>query len=91
MNETHQPLIYAHRGASAYAPENTLSAFYLAAEMGADGIEFDVKVTRDGKVIVLHDQTLDRTTSGTGNLKNYDFDELQKLDAGKKFPDKFQE
>jgi glycerophosphoryl diester phosphodiesterase len=89
MNEQQRPLIYSHRGASAYAPENTLSAFRLAAELGADGIEFDVKVTRDGRVIVLHDQTLDRTTSGSGNFKNYDFDDLRKLDAGIKFPDKF--
>lgn len=81
----HQPLIYAHRGASAYAPENTISAFVRAVEQGADGIEFDVKVTRDGKVIVLHDQSLDRTTTGAGNYKKYSFDELRKLDAGIKF------
>ena len=89
MTELHQPLIYAHRGASAFAPENTVPAFILAAEQGADGIEFDVKVTKDGKVIVLHDQTLDRTTTGTGNFKNFGFDELRKLDAGIKFHEKF--
>lgn len=89
MSDPLKPLIFAHRGASAYAPENTLSAFLLAAEQRADGIEFDVKVTRDGRVIVLHDQTLDRTTSGTGNLKNLYFDDLRKLNAGKKYPDKY--
>jgi glycerophosphoryl diester phosphodiesterase len=84
-----QPLIYAHRGASAHAPENTISAFLLAIEHGADGIEFDVKVTRDGRVIVLHDQTLQRTTTGSGDLKNYTYDELRKLDAGLKFSTKY--
>jgi glycerophosphoryl diester phosphodiesterase len=84
-----QPLIFAHRGASAHAPENTISAFLLAIEHGADGIEFDVKVTRDGRVIVLHDQTLQRTTTGTGDLKNFSYDELRKLDAGSKFSAKF--
>lgn len=85
MTNNSQPLIYAHRGASAYAPENTLSAFLLAAEQGADGVEFDVKLTRDDRVIILHDQTLERTTSGSGNFKKYTFDELRKLDAGLKF------
>ncbi len=84
-----QPLIYAHRGASAHAPENTISAFLLAIEHGADGIEFDVKVTRDGRVIVLHDQTLQRTTTGSGDFKNFTYDELRKLDAGSKFSTKY--
>jgi glycerophosphoryl diester phosphodiesterase len=84
-----QPLIYAHRGASAHAPENTISAFMLAIEHGADGIEFDIKVTKDGRVIVLHDQTLQRTTTGSGDLKNLTFDELRKLDAGSKFSTKY--
>jgi glycerophosphoryl diester phosphodiesterase len=83
------PLIYAHRGASAHAPENTISAFLLAIEHGADGIEFDVKVTRDGRVIVLHDQTLQRTTTGSGDLKNFTYEELCKLDAGSKFSAKY--
>ncbi len=56
-----QPVIFAHRGASGYAPENTLSAFQLAATQGADAIELDVKLTQDGEVVVLHDQKLDRT------------------------------
>lgn len=81
-NHPSTPVIYSHRGASGYAPENTLSAFLLALEMGADGIEFDVKLTRDGRVIVLHDPTLDRTTNGKGSYKNLSFDELRTLDAG---------
>ncbi len=74
--------IYAHRGASAHAPENTLAAFAKALEAGADGVELDVKLTRDGKVIVLHDPTLDRTTTGKGSYKNLSFSDLRKLDAG---------
>jgi glycerophosphoryl diester phosphodiesterase len=84
-----QPLIYAHRGASAHAPENTIAAFLLAIEHGADGIEFDIKVTSDGKVIVLHDQTLQRTTTGSGDLKKFTYNELRKLDAGSKFSEKY--
>jgi len=90
--ETHpgyQPLIFGHRGASAHAPENTISAFLLAVQQKADGIEFDVKLTRDGKVIVLHDQTLQRTTTGQGNFKHYAFEDLQKLDAGVNFSANF--
>ena len=76
------PLIIAHRGASRIAPENTLAAFRIACELGADGIELDVKLTSDGEVVVLHDQTLNRTTDGHGSLKNYRLAELKKLDAG---------
>jgi len=83
------PAIYAHRGASAHAPENTLSSFNLAVKQNADGIEFDVKLTRDGKVIVLHDMTLDRTTTGKGAYKNYSFEELRKFDAGSWFSSDF--
>ena len=53
--------IFAHRGASAYAPENTLAAFDLAQRLGADGIELDVQLTKDGEVVVIHDETIDRT------------------------------
>ena len=63
----------------------SLRSFQLPLEHGADGIEFDVKVTRDGKVIVLHDQTLQRTTTGAGDLRTFTYDELRKLDAGSKF------
>ena len=81
----HAPLVIAHRGASADAPENTLSAFRLAREQGADGVEFDVKLSRDGEIVVHHDRTLDRTTTGKGPLSAYTLDELQQLDAGSWF------
>ena len=58
--------VWAHRGASAYAPENTLEAFLLAAEQGADGVELDVQLTKDDEIVIMHDETIDRTTSGTG-------------------------
>lgn len=64
--------IWAHRGASAYAPENTLEAIELALRMGADGIELDVHRTRDGKLVVIHDETVDRTSNGSGLCKGYD-------------------
>ena len=58
--------IFAHRGASAYAPENTMEAFELAAKQGADGIELDVHVTKDGEVVVTHDEKIDRVSNGSG-------------------------
>ncbi len=81
----HHPIIIAHRGASAYAPENTLSAFMKAYELKADGIEFDVKLSKDGQIVIIHDQTVDRTTDGSGYVKDLNFDELQRLDAGSFF------
>jgi glycerophosphoryl diester phosphodiesterase len=79
------PMIFAHRGASAHAPENTLPAFHLAYTHHADGIELDVKLTKDGEVIVMHDQRVDRTTDGTGDLREFTLADLKKLDAGAKF------
>lgn len=70
-------MIYAHRGASGYAPENTLRAFDLAANMHADGVEIDVQRTKDGKLVVFHDETLERVTQGTGLLSEYTYDELK--------------
>jgi len=81
--------IYAHRGASKYAPENTMPAFQLAYEMKADGIETDVQLTKDNIPILIHDEVLDRTTDGTGFVKDYTFAELKKLDAGSWFPGDF--
>jgi glycerophosphoryl diester phosphodiesterase len=75
----------AHRGASEYAPENTLAAFYQAVEMGADGIETDLKLTKDGVIVLFHDKELGRTTNGSGPLSDYTWDELAKLDAGSWF------
>jgi len=79
---TARPLIFAHRGASAYAPENTLAAFNLALEQGADGIELDAKLTADGEVVVIHDQTVDRTTDGQGRVSQMTLAQLRQLDAG---------
>ena len=71
--------IFAHRGASGYAPENTLEAFRLAMEQGADGIELDVHLTKDGEVVVIHDETIDRTGNGQGNVRDYTLKELKKF------------
>lgn len=71
--------IFAHRGASGYAPENTLEAFRLAMEQGADGIELDVHLTKDGEVVVIHDETINRTGNGQGNVRDYTLEELKKF------------
>ncbi|MDD3279682.1 MAG: glycerophosphodiester phosphodiesterase [Lachnospiraceae bacterium] len=71
--------VFAHRGASAYAPENTLPSFALAMEQGADGIELDVQLTKDGEVVVLHDETIDRTSTGKGFVRDFTLEELRKL------------
>ena len=80
-------MIQAHRGASAYRPENTLEAFSLAIEQGADGIELDVHLTKDGQVVVAHDARLERVSDGTGLINGYTLEELKSLDFGKLFPD----
>ena len=77
-----QPIIFAHRGASAHAPENTLAAFELALAQGADGIELDVKLSADGHVVVIHDPTTDRTTGVHGRVKDLSLAELRGLNAG---------
>ena len=84
-----QPVIFAHRGASAQAPENTLSAFELALAQKADAIELDAKLSADGQVIVIHDPTVDRTTDGRGPVKDLALAELRSLDAGSFFSEKF--
>ena len=71
--------VWAHRGASGYLPENTMDAFEEAAIQHADGIELDVQMTRDGELVVFHDETLDRVTEGSGYLKDYTLEELRKL------------
>ena len=76
--------IWAHRGASDYMPENTLKSFEEAVKRGADGVELDIQYTKDGKIVVCHDETIDRTSNGTGWLKDYTFDELRKLNFNKK-------
>ena len=84
-----RPTVIAHRGASACAPENTLAAFELAVAQGADAIELDVKLTQDGHVVVLHDQTVDRTTNGSGELRRMPLAAIRELDAGVRFPEKY--
>lgn len=74
--------ILGHRGASGTCPENTIVAFKKAFEYGANGLEFDVQQTKDGELVVFHDWTLERTTNGKGNLKDYTLKELKELDAG---------
>ena len=74
-------LIYGHRGASGYAPENTVEAFRLSMEMGADGFELDVHMSRDGELVVIHDESVDRTTNGTGLVRDLTLAQLKELDA----------
>lgn len=77
--------IIAHRGSSSAAPENTIAAFDVAVEQGADYIELDVQMTMDQHVVVIHDDTVDRTTNGNGLVKSYTLDQLKKLDTGSWF------
>ena len=84
-----RPTIFAHRGASAHAPENTLAAFELALAQGADGIELDAKLSADGHVVVIHDATVDRTTDGQGRVKDMSLAELRSLDAGGFFAEQY--
>ncbi|MCY7782248.1 MULTISPECIES: glycerophosphodiester phosphodiesterase [unclassified Bacillus (in: firmicutes)] len=80
----------AHRGVSGYAPENTMAAFDLAAKMNADMIELDVQLTKDRQIVVIHDDRVDRTTNGSGFVKDFTLEELQKLDAGSWYGPAFQ-
>ena len=82
-------LIYAHRGASHYAPENTMASYKKAIVMGADGIEIDVHKSKDGYLIVCHDEKVDRTTNGSGYIKDINMKELKSLDAGGWFSKEF--
>jgi len=81
--------VIAHRGASGTCPENTLAAFRRAVELGADMIELDVQLARDGAVVVIHDWTVDRTTDGTGAVGDRTLAELRALDAGRWFAPAF--
>ena len=87
--DLNRPTIFAHRGSSAYAPENTIAAFKIAVTQHADGIELEAKLTADGQVVVIHDDTVDRTTYGTGRIKSLTLKEIKGLDAGSKFPPLF--
>jgi glycerophosphoryl diester phosphodiesterase len=81
-------LIFAHRGSAGTHPENTMDAFLEAERVGADGIELDVQMTRDGEIVVIHDETVDRTTNGKGYIKDYHFKDLRKLHANYTFKKK---
>src|SRR5690625_2320633 len=81
--------IFAHRGSSGTHPENTMIAFKEAEKVGVDGIEIDVHYTKDDKLAVIHDDTVDRTTNGTGPVREHTLAELQNLDAGSWFSKKY--
>ncbi|MFN2341111.1 MAG: glycerophosphodiester phosphodiesterase [Halanaerobium sp.] len=81
--------IIGHRGGAAGFPENTLAAFKKAVELGADGVEFDVQLTKDGEVVVIHDELIDRTMSGSGLVKDHTLKELRQMSAGEFFSSEF--
>lgn len=84
-----KPVVIAHRGASAYAPENTMSAFKKALDMGAGGIELDVHLSKDGRIVVIHDERIDRTSNGKGMVRDFTLDELKNLDFGSWFSQEY--
>lgn len=79
--------VWGHRGASGYAPENTLEAFALAASQGADGVELDVHLTRDGEVVVTHDEEISRVSSGSGLVRELTLSELKRLSFNRTHPE----
>ena len=85
LDDLPKPVVFAHRGASQYAPENTIAAFELAVSQGADAIELDVKLSADGKAVVIHDQTVDRTTHGSGRVNQMTLASLKGLNAQYRF------
>jgi glycerophosphoryl diester phosphodiesterase len=84
-----KPLVIAHRGASGHAPENTIAAFQRAVELGATFIETDLQVTRDGRFVAMHDSSVERTTNGSGEVRDFTLDELLQVDAGLWFDREF--
>ncbi len=89
QKDSEQFVIIAHRGASHAAPENTLAAFKKAIEFGSDYAELDVCQTKDGEIVLMHDDTLKRTTNGTGKIWTFTLKELKQLDAGSWFGEEF--
>lgn len=79
IRKTDRTLVWGHRGASGYAPENTIPAFQKAIDQGADGIELDVQLTKDDQMVVIHDEWIDRTSDGKGWVKDYTLEELRKF------------
>jgi glycerophosphoryl diester phosphodiesterase len=84
-----RPQVFAHRGAKARAPENTIPAFAQALELGVAGIELDVHLSKDGQLVVIHDFTVDKTTNGHGPVRGFTAAELAQLDAGSHFSPNF--
>ncbi len=84
-----RPQIFAHRGAKAVTPENTLPAFAKAVELNAAGVELDAQLSRDGQLVVMHDFTVDKTTNGQGRVDEFSAAELAALDAGSHFSPEF--
>lgn len=80
-----RPTIFAHRGVSSHAPENTLAAFQLAVSLNVPAIELDAKLSADGEIVIIHDQSVDRTTNGYGLIRKLPLSALRELDAGTKF------
>ncbi len=78
--------IWAHRGASGYRPENTIPSFQYAMELNADGVELDIQLTKDGEIVVCHDELLDRTSNAKGFLKDYTLEELKHFDFSYQYP-----
>ena len=87
MTNKKHPLVFAHRGASGYAPENTIVSFKKAMELGADGFELDVQLTKDGEIVVIHDEWLERLTDGKGFVRDYTLEQLRELNFNKNFPE----
>ena len=85
--EMERTLVWGHRGASGYAPENTMAAFEKAVELGADGIEVDVQLTKDGELVVIHDETIDRVSDGSGWVKDYTYAKLIKHNFNRTHPE----
>ena len=82
-----KPLVWAPRGASGYAPENTLAAFQKAVDLDADGVELDIQLTKDDQIVVIHDETIDRTSDGKGWVKDYTLEELRAFNYNRTKPE----
>ncbi|HOG78251.1 MAG TPA: glycerophosphodiester phosphodiesterase family protein [Anaerolineaceae bacterium] len=89
LTDLPRPVFFAHRGACAHAPENTLASFRLAVEHGAPAVELDAKLSADGQVVVIHDPTINRTTDGKGFVNHLPLAALRELDAGSFFAPRF--
>src|SRR5580698_6784041 len=89
QTESKKIMVISHRGEHLHHPENTMAAFQAAIDAGADYFELDVRTTSDGKFVIMHDGTLDRTTNGSGEVHKHTFEEIRALDAGAKFSPAF--